>query len=210
MYTSNQMDNPSNNRSLMGKIKYLFSGPRIIFAILGIIMLAEVVYAVKTLTIPVSPPPVPVAKTVAQSSAGRISLNATKTSVKVDETIPVSVMIDTGGHTISGVDLIVRFDPKVLEVVPGGLIKGKILDEYPLLTSDADLGLVSVAGTSSLDRGFSGTGQFASLNFRAKAPGRTSLTVDFKVSATTDSNLVDSTTSKDILGSVSSLEVEIK
>lgn len=191
--------------------KKIFSGPKIVFAILGVALLIEVVYAVRVLTSPTpSPPPIRESKVSTESQAGKISLITPKTNYKVAEVVPVSVMIDTGSHTVDGVDLIVRFDPKTLEGSSGGLIKGDIFDEYPLISLDAKAGLISISGISSSGKGFSGTGQFATLNLRAKAPGVASLIIDFKEGSTTDSNLVVTATSEDILGSVSNISLEIR
>lgn len=211
MYTNNQMSSELNKGQMWKKIKNLFFSPKIIFAILGIVVLIEVIYAARVLTSPTPPPP-PTggSKTSTQPSAGKISLITPKTNYQVAEEVPVSVMIDTGSHTIDGVDLIVRFDPKILEATSGGLIKGTIMSEYPLMSLDAQAGLIAISGISSLGNSFSGTGQFATLNLRAKAPGTTSLTIDFNKGSTTDSNLVVTATSEDILGSVSNVNLEIR
>ncbi len=197
----------------MDKLKKLLSGPKIIFAILAVVLLVEAVYAVRNLTssalIPV-PPPLPTNKAAAVPTGGRISLTAPQTPVKLGETVPVVVTADTGGHTIDGVDLIVRFDPKILEIPTGGLTKGKIMDEYPLISFDAKNGLVSISGISSLKNGFAGKGQFATINFKAKAPGTTSLIIDFLKNSTSNSNLVELGTSKNILDAVDNLELTIQ
>ncbi len=190
-----------------------FAGPKIIFAILGVVVLAEVVYAVRTLNTStpafVSSPPV--AKVNVQKEVpGKISLSASKTSYKVEETIPVSVMVDSGGHSLDGADLIIRFDPKVLEATPGSLIAGSIFDEYPLLSVDAKAGIISASGVSSLRPGFKGVGQFIIVGFKAKVKGNTSLTIDFTKDSTSDSNLVEKGTSKDILEIVDNLDIDIQ
>lgn len=193
----------------MDNFKKFFSGPKIIFAILGIIILAEVVYAVRALSTPVSPP-APVKKVTTVVSSGKISLNTPKKIYAVGEVIPVSVTIDSGGHSLNGADLIVHFDPKVLEASTGALIAGSIFDEYPLLSVDAKKGLLSVSGVDSLRPGFKGIGKFIFVNFRAKAKGAAFLTIDFTKGSTSDSNLVDKGTSKDILEKVDNLDVNIQ
>ncbi|MBI2329984.1 hypothetical protein HYU94_01190 [Candidatus Daviesbacteria bacterium] len=180
---------------------------KVIFAILGLILLGEVIYAVIVLKSPVAAPP-PAPTTVSQPTVGRISLDAPKTKYQLAEIIPVSVMIDTGSNTIDGVDFIVKF-PKILEATQGGLIKGTILDEYPLMSVDASKGLISISGVNSTG-GFKGIGQFAVINFKAKKTGQSSLIVDFQKDSTIDSNLVETDTSKDILEQVDNLEIEVQ
>ena len=196
-----------NNQQEKAK-KFVFS-PKIIFVILGIILLAEIVYAVRVLTTPTSIP-LPVAKTDIQKAVGKISLNTPKTNFSIKEAVPVSVMVDTGGYTISGVDLIVHFDPKILEATSGALVKGKIFDEYPLVSLDAKNGLISISGISGVQSGFKGSGQFATINLRTKSLGKTSLIIDFQKGSTTDSNLVEATTSKDILEQAGSINLEVR
>lgn len=197
----------------MDKLKNFLTVPRIIFVILGIVLLVEAVYAVRNLTssalIPIPPPP-PTNKAAVVSTGGKISLTAPQTLVKLGETVSVVVMIDTGSYTINGVDLIVRFDPKILEIPTTGLTKGKIMDEYPLISADAKTGLVSISGISNLKNGFTGKGQFALINFRAKASGKTSLIIDFVKNSTSNSNLVELNTSKNILDAVTNLELTIQ
>lgn len=211
MHVSNQMNKESNNlQRALEKIKNLFSGPKIVFIILGIALLIEVVYAIRVLTSP-TPSSLPVPKPIVQTGAvGKISLTTPQTDIRVNEIIPVSVMIETGSHTIDGVDLIVSFDPKILEVTSGGLVKGNIFDEYPLMSLDPKKGLLSISGVSNFKNSFKGTGQFATINLRAKVPVKTSLTIDFNKGSTTDSNLVETATSKDILEDVSNLELNIR
>lgn len=205
MYTNNQITDRVEN----SKLKKFFSGPKIIFIILGIVVLAEVIYAARTLVSPA--PAVPARQSPAQAgTVGKISLITPKASVKLNEAIPVTVMVDTGGHTIDGVDLIVQYDPKILEVTTGNLTKGQILDEYPLMSVDASKGLISVSGINRSGNGFSGSGQFAVINLRAKQKGKTSLTIDFKQGSTTDSNLVERNTSKNILEQVDNLEMVVE
>lgn len=196
-------------------VKKFFPGPKIIFLILGLILLAEVIFAVRIFITPLpSPPPdgragAPVVKQTVLSG-GKISLKAPKASFGAKEAVPVSVIINTGEHIINGADVIVRFDPKILEATSGGLIKGTIFDEYPAMSVDNAKGLISVSGISSLQSGFKGQGQFALINLRVRALGKTTLTVEFTKGSTADSNLVETSTSKDILEAVDNLEVEVK
>ncbi len=190
------------------KFKQFFAGPRIIFAILGFILLGEIVYAVKTLTLPVTPQSV--FQAPVQQRMGRMSLEAPKASYNVAEVIPVSVMVDTGSKEVSGIDLIVQYDPKVFEATQAGLVKGKIMDEYPLMGVDSEKGLISISGISSLKSGFTGQGQFAAINFRTKSPGKTSLIINFQKGSTVFSNLVESSTVLNILDTVDNLELEVR
>ncbi|MBU1032217.1 cohesin domain-containing protein [Patescibacteria group bacterium] len=186
--------------------------PKIIFIILGIVVLAEIIYAVRSLSQTPSTPPVSTPASTAQTvlTGGKISLQTSKTTVNVSEIIPVSVIIDSGGHMINGVDLIIKYDPKVLEVVSDGLIKGTMFDNYPLISSDADTGLISISGISEAQNGVKDAGQFATVNLKTKVAGTTSLMVDFEKDSTIDSNMVEVSTLNDILENVDNLEINIQ
>lgn len=202
---NNQTD---NSQPVLEKARQFISGHKIVFAILGLIILAEVIYAVRTLTLPTPPPPAP--KASVQSTAAKISLSAAKENFVVGEAVPVLVMIDTGGSKVSGADLIVSFDPKLLEATSGGVIAGTIFDEYPLKSVDKAKGIIAISGISSLGNSFIGRGLFATLNLRAKEAGVTSLGIDFTKGQTSESNLVENTTSEDILKSVDNLKINIQ
>lgn len=183
--------------------------PRNIFLGLAVVLLIEVVFAIKTLTGPTSPPAA-TPKQAVQSKVGEISLNVSKTSLQVAETVPVLVMVDTADHQLAGVDLIVRYDPKFLEVTSEDIVKGKIFDDYPAVSVDSDKGLITVSGIASLQNNFKGTGLFATLNLKAKAAGKASVTIDFQKGSTTDSNLVEASSSQDVLERVINLELLVK
>lgn len=199
----------SLSSSPVSRVKNFFSGPKAIFAILGIVLLIELVYAAVVLSTPpaVAPPSSP--KPVIAKTPGRMSLFAPKRNLNASEEVRVSVVIGTGGKSVDGADLIVSYDPKILEATSGGLVKGKIFDEYPLLSLDEKKGLISISGINSVKKGFAGTGQFASLVFKAKSSGKANLKIQFEKDSTTDSNLVESSSSKDILEVVDNLELQI-
>lgn len=190
------------------QVKNFFSLPKIIFIVLGLILLVELIYAIRVLTQSV---PTLAARMPLQVKIAKISLNAPKSSYLINDVIPVAVNIDTGSQVVDGVDALIHYDPKILEVPSGGLIKGHILEEYPSMNVDPNKGLISISGISTLQNGFKGVGQFATINFKAKSAGRTLLTIDFKgKNVTTASNLVDAVTSKNILDQVNNLELNVQ
>lgn len=195
----------------MDNFKKFFIGPKIIFLVLGIAILIEAIYAVKVLTAPIpAPPPFSTSNDNVQLSGGSILLNTGKTNIALGETVSIKVLIATGGHILDGADVIMRFDPKIFEASQTGLIKGRIFDEYPLVSINSNSGVVSVSGVNSLKNGFKGTGQFMSLNLKAKAKGKSVVTVDYQQNSTSDSNLVEANTSRDILESVGRLELNVQ
>lgn len=207
-----QIFSQPNNQKWFDKVKNYLTIPKIIFFILGIIILVEIIITIRSMIAPVSAPPVSKINNqgMVEAIAPRISLNVSKTSFRSGEGVPVSVFINTGGKSLSGADLIIRFDPKFMEATQGAVLKGAIFDEYPLASVDTKKGLVSISGIDNLQNSFKGVGQFALINFKTKLPGKTSVTIEFIKGATTASNLVEAATSKNILEQVDNLELEIQ
>ena len=197
------------NKTMDTLIKY--KKPLLIIA--GILVLVEVIWGVYTLTR--QPPKNPLSQTPTSSiqpspsgSLGLVTLQG-PTQVKVGEIFKVDMELTTNSPT-DGTDLIVKYDPKVLELVLDGTkasTPGKTYQDYPANSVDPN-GVITVSGVT-LNKGFVGQGLFGSLNFKAKTKGLTKVNLDFTPGSTTDSNITESSSGKDILGKVSNLEVTI-
>lgn len=148
---------------------------------------------------------------VAALTDGTIVLDSDKTVYSLGETVPVKIRIATGGTPIESVDLVLKYDPNLLEASrSAGLITlGKIFQDFPIYDTDGK-GEVVISGITPIgNEGFTGIGELATVNFTAKAIGKTSIKVDFKKDSTTDSNLVKINTTKDILSRVEDLDLNI-
>ncbi len=189
-----------------------FSVPKIIFIVLGVAVVIEIIYAVFSLWPKGTPTPLSLVQNTqtTEASIPRMSLAVSQLSFTVDEVVPVSVTVDTGSNSISGVDLIIQYDPEILEVSNEDIAVGDVMDEYPLRSVDAEQGLVSISGISSLGNSFLGKGELATINFKAKSAGQTSLLINFEKDTTVASNLVEANSSRNILGEVDNLEILIE
>ncbi|MBI3109899.1 hypothetical protein HYZ06_02550 [Candidatus Daviesbacteria bacterium] len=186
-----------------------FISPKTIFLSLGAVLLIEVIFAIKTLTAPTPPPPT--AQSESQPSSVNLSLEAVGQDFKVGEVITVNVRVNTGGHQTDGIDLLLNFDPKILEASAASLIKTTIYPDYPQMRVDAKAGLIQISGISGLDgKTFKGAGVFATINFKARAAGDTTLTINFTPGKTDDSNIVESLSGNDILESVFNLNLSVQ
>lgn len=185
-----------------------FFRPKLIFIVLGLIIAAEVIFAVRTLTKPLPSPP---AK-LQPISGGKVVLLSPSKSYKVGEAIRVTIRVATGGRATNGTDVVLNYDPKILEASTSGAIRpGKIYSDYPILTADQKTGTIRVSGTTSAgSKAFNGIGIFATLNLKAISAGDTTLRVDFQKDSTTDSNIVESSTTKDILEEVFNLDLKVQ
>lgn len=182
---------------------------RIIYPILGAVVIVELILGLKTLLTPL---PQPKQQKVQPISAARILLLSQKNNYKVGEIVPVTARVFTAGNFTVGTDLILQYDPKLLDASSSAFTKGSIYTDYPMVKIDNETGVVIVSGVSSIANkgGYNGMGELGIVNFKAKAVGQTTLTVDFKPGSTDDSNVIESTSSRDILGSVYNLKLTIQ
>lgn len=149
-------------------------------------------------------------------SGGELSLTANATEYKVGDTVPVVVKVNTAGFPTLGTDVVVKYDPKILELgSEANLVSGNAYSEYPSKNFDSKNGIVAISGISSLNgKEFAGVADFVTINFKAKAAGATNINLDFTPGGTADSNIiklgVKNDPSVDILSKVSNLSVNIK
>ncbi len=207
------INNP-NNQSLPPTPKW-WQTKKLGFLLVGLIILGEVVWSVYTLATPAKPAQnKPIAQTKTNSetkSASSISLVG-PSSAKVDQEFKVDVKIDTQGALADGIDLVVKYDPNLLEVVDSQtpMVINKIFSNYPANTVDSQAGIINVSATSSPgDPSFSGQSVLGSVSFRAKKAGIAAVSLEFTKGSTTDSNVVETTSGNDILEKVNNLDVAI-
>lgn len=182
-------------------------GLKIIFITLGLVVGVELVLGVKKLLIS----PAQTAVQLQPLTGGEIALAADKTVFKIGDEIKVAIVISTGGHPTDGTDVTVKFDPKFLEAISGSLVKGDIYLDYPVLALDGENGTVKVSGISGISgKGFNAVGDLATFKIKAKQKGKTALAVEFTKGSTTDSNMIETKTSQDILDKVTNLSLTIE
>lgn len=141
-----------------------------------------------------------------------ITLSSPKETIKVGDKITVTVKIRSDQPT-DGTDLVLKYDPNFFEVVLSGsgvpMVVNNLYSEYPINKVDTGAGVVSVSGIASEANGSLVDGVFGSIIFKAKIAGSSKFRVDFKPGLTSDSNIIETKTGEDILGSVNTLEVKI-
>lgn len=190
--------------------KKWFQTWRVIYPILGVVILVELILGIKTLLTPLPKSPAKVSQSQLPPGA-IILLISDKKDFKKGDQIPVKINLFTGGKTTSGTDLVLRFNPKIVEVTNNSFTSGKIYSDYPVINIDSKLGILRVSGVASIGKmGFNGAGDFGVINFKAKAAGKTGITVDFKKGLTNDSNVIDTQTNADILERVSNLNITVQ
>ncbi len=152
----------------------------------------------------------PARSTSKVDTKARIVLVSDKKQYKVGDGVIVAVGVSTGGKKTDGTDVVLYYDNKLLQASSSGILTGGLYPDYPITTVDQTAGVIRVSGIASVDKTVAGQGVLATILMTAKAPGQAKVTVDYTPGSTTDSNIVESTSSKDVLESVTNLEVGIK
>jgi len=183
--------------------------PKWIFIILGIVVVVELIFGIQSLrqaptasTQPSRP------TTVTKPSVGRIALLGNQ-SVKVGDKVMVSVEVNSPAPA-EGVDVVVKFDTKALQVTDSDIQAGKIFPKFPVAKVDPG-GIIRISGIATPgNKGFSGKGILANINFKAISPGKTTVSLDFTKGSTADSNIVSGLSATDLLEEVQNLEVTVR
>lgn len=187
---------------------------KVLIIVAVVLIVAEVAWAVYTLTRPVTKESVTQsvsssqAQPIASGSIASIILQG-PTQAKIGDTFKVDIQLKANSLT-DGTDLIIKFDPNILEVVQTNkkaIDVGKIYQDYPVNIVD-EKGLIVVSGVT-LNKNFIDQGSFGTISFKAKATGIVKISVDYTEKSTTDSNVTESSTGTDILKSVTNLDVKI-
>ena len=201
--TSNLGKGPGYNKPSNKLARSVF---RVIFLVLGLVILIEVILGLRSL----SSPSQTIGK-VQPMTGGKITLGTPPAIIKTGDSFQVGITINTGGHSLSGVDVVLKYNPQTLEVSPDSISKGGIFEEYPLVNADAKNGIIQISGVDVTPKiGFNGIGKFATINFRAKAASNNvPITVDYQPGITTDSNMIESSTSQDIIEEVINLTLKV-
>lgn len=182
--------------------------PKMVLIGLGLVVLVEILVGVAVLRQQVLLPSADSDNQLNYKGEGRIILGADKDTYSVGETLTITVNVITDDKSVVGTDLVLHYNPNILEASASGIKKGTIYPEYPLTSIDPALGTIRISGITVGD-GFKGSGLFATIDLKAKSAGQTSLSVEFQPGLTTDSNMVEQDSSKDILDKVQNLKLTI-
>lgn len=184
-----------------------FKAKYLLYVLVAVVVI-EILWAAKTL---LSPIPVKKAAEVPVITDATLSLISSKKDFKQGEILLVNINLQTGGHKTIGTDIVLKYNPKVLETSQTAFIRGTVYPDYPLIKVDNEKGLINISGVvTSKDGSFEGTGLFGQVAFKAKSVGLATVQLEFIKDASNDSNVIETGTPKDILGKVNNLEVNVR
>ncbi len=149
----------------------------------------------------------------ASTSGATLSISPLSNNVKQSCDVSIDINLDTGGFDTYGTDVVLLFNPAVLEAI---LVQnGSIYGNYPTALFDNVNGKIRISGLASISSPFNGAGKFATVNFKVRSDaqiGATPITFDFdpnNLPKTNDTNVVEKDTLQDRLASVVNGEFQI-
>lgn len=113
---------------------------------------------------------------------------------------PVGILVDSADKSIDGVDVVINYDPAKVKIVEPTLATTSLFEQYPLNSVNNVKGEIKLGGATFSDKPV--TGIVATFRFQPLLKGEVNFTFSFTPGATTDSNVAEHTTAKDILGKV--------
>lgn len=208
MEPPNQTNTPIKKPSIFHRITVVH-----LILIVSLIIVAEIFWAYRSVIIPNNQKTNVTSDTVQKVQvANKISLTTPKNEFKVGEDIPVTINIESNKKT-AGVDLVIRYDPNLLVIdrtakIP--VVAGNLYTDYPINKSDEKQGSILISGVTSKMDGVIPKGVFGTILFKAKAVGGAKISLEFVKGSTTDTNIIESQSAKDILEQVDNLDLVIK
>lgn len=154
----------------------------------------------------------------AYASAATLSLSPSSGTVNAGSTLEVKILLDTTGATTSGTDAYIRFDPSVFQVVDANtavegvqILPGSLYSQTSYNVTDNASGKISFSGSKSGGSpGYSGSGTLATVTLQAvKDATGSEVTFDFTSGSTTDSNVIDQSSSDDVLTAVTNAKYTV-
>ena len=113
---------------------------------------------------------------------------------------PVGIILNSGGREIDGVDIIINFDPKKVTVEGTTVTTTNSFEQYLVNKIDNVAGKIRLSALTFTAKPV--TGIVGTFRFRPVVRGAVNFNFEFTPGATTDTNVADHASAKDILGSV--------
>ncbi len=140
-----------------------------------------------------------------------LSLSSQKKENKIGQIFSVEILLDTKDFEIDGVDVFLKYDPKMLEISgkEGSRIRvGNVFKNFMGSEINKETGLIKFSALSEPKEKFQGQGKIATINFKSLKEGMTRISFIFERGLTTDSNV--SRKGEDVLLDVINGEYTIK
>lgn len=143
------------------------------------------------------------------SYVGKYSLEGDAKTYKVGEAIDVSVVFEAPGKSLDGTDVVLHFDPKVINAL--GFAPGTYFGLTPRKDIDNKSGTVVVTSLSTeATKPASNKVTLGIVHFQAVKEGTTEISFDFIQGGSSKTALTESKTSQNILGIVEGMKITVE
>jgi len=189
---------------------------KLLIGLLAVILVLVVLFRLtggKTKISPLGSKPeitsVPHTSVIPTQAPGLMFLAASKSSLKVGEKVKVTVNLYAEKKSVSGSDAIVKFDPAVLKA-DSTVETGDYFRQYPLKAVDNSKGIARVtAFLPAKEEPMTEMKVLLGITFTALKAGDTTVTIEFVPGTTNRSSIVESKTSRNLLGTVKEVRLTI-
>lgn len=116
------------------------------------------------------------------------------------QTFPVGIIVDSAGKSVDGVDVILNFDPRMVQVIGSAIAPTGMFEKVVQNSVDNKSGQVKFSALTFSPK--PETGILATFQIKPLTAGVANFNFDFTLGKTTDSNIAEHATARDILGKV--------
>lgn len=148
----------------------------------------------------------------------RLSFSKPAVTARVGEEVTIDILVDTGDDRTTGVDLVLTYDPTLLEVVDADsntagvqIASTNLFDFVPANEVTIASGKISFSASqqpTSQPVNVAG-GKLATVAFKAKAAGQSDLIFDHTPGLLSDTNIIKANDGRDLLSHVLSGKVTV-
>lgn len=206
IYKSSTIETPSTQAKKPWLREHM---AKVVYGTISVIILFQLIWGIRTIID--SRYTANAAPQIQNASFGSVTLDSQMKQANVGAIVPVNIRISTGGHGTDSTDLIIKFNPNVLEASASSFfLTGNTYRDYILSQVDNKIGEIHLIGaTPPNTEGFVGVGSFGTINFIAKALGDSPITVAINKGSTADSNMVDTLSGNNILEQANNTNIQV-
>jgi len=129
-------------------------------------------------------------------------------ALTVGKTYSTQVVLDTKNKVIIGSDAVLSYDPSIIEV--SSIEEGSIFPRYPSVDFSQESGKIIISAVAPPGQEFTGNGLLATIYFKALKAGSSEFKFKFNPGYTNDSNVTETNSAKDLLGTANNLPLTIE
>ena len=117
--------------------------PVVLFGVLILIIILELVWGFQTFILEKQLTQTRQTERIAEVSTPQLVATASKQTYQVGESVPITLKVITGGNSTDSTDVVIRYDPQILEASGSNFITlGGIYKEYPVELFDNNSGII--------------------------------------------------------------------